>query len=743
MKTGNRLGKSGGWSKGRGDPGRDQIIPSPYNFVPLSPHVYFPDWDDRVSMDVPFSDGICGSFEVEVEAMTPIYVRCGGDNEKSSDFFRVTESGAYAIPGTSFKGMIRNVLEIASFGKIAPGVDDRRYGVRDLHNHKVYTDWMTNGSSPYKPTVRAGWLKLNDNKEWILYPCEFARIEQEELERFHGSGLELGQQQSGPEKYEKWKKNLKINCDIGEEKEYPHTNVKLRYRKATTPGKGEKEGILVFTGQPSKRKQSGCTNRNGKSCSRGKHMEFIFFSESDNGCPVPPDVKRDFQFIHSDDKNNPNDEWKFWKAKLGKGERVPVFYLAYRGTPKRHTISEVAGEPGVKLHSIGLAMMYRLPYLHSIHQAIGNPADSPHFGVSRLDLAQAMFGMVDGANALRGRVSFGVLLEQTGNRVESEVTTVLGGPKASYYPNYLQQETGKDPGRVRKDYMTYMDAGARIRGWKRYPIRSDGYSPDPPASPSEKVEVRFKPLPAGTKFRGRIHVHNLREVELGALFWVLTWGGAKNLRHSLGMARPLGYGSVRVTVPEDSLDLSAVTGKKLQNPTDLSKVFESEMNNKCIPGVGGTETVWKETDQIRELLLMADSKSGVRPEMLSYPVLDPKNRRNEFSDFKKRDLYLLPYSRFPREQIKRPGPGSRAPVPRPVPDDLTPVQTVLREFKKLSGKKLRKRILELEDLSTHDCKQLTRAAKNRPDWNQREYLKDERDWITPLKEKCAEFDAGS
>lgn len=116
-------------------------IPSPYNFVPVASRVFLPDWAAQVSQDVPFSDGISGWFEIEVEATTPIYVRNGGDlPERNPDnpqhwlkdrevqsFFKLP-NGSFAIPGSSIKGVIRSVLEIASFGKFSP-VDPKRYGV--------------------------------------------------------------------------------------------------------------------------------------------------------------------------------------------------------------------------------------------------------------------------------------------------------------------------------------------------------------------------------------------------------------------------------------------------------------------------------------------------------------------------------------------------------------------------------------------------------------------------------------
>ena len=100
-------------------PQNEPLIPSPYNFVPLSEQVFFPGWADQVSMDVPFSDGISGTLQVKVTAKTPLYIRNGGAHpeDKSklndpnyTDFFRVHPDGPYAIPGTSLKGMLRACL---------------------------------------------------------------------------------------------------------------------------------------------------------------------------------------------------------------------------------------------------------------------------------------------------------------------------------------------------------------------------------------------------------------------------------------------------------------------------------------------------------------------------------------------------------------------------------------------------------------------------------------------------------
>lgn len=107
-------------------------VTSPYNFVPLNKNVFFPEWGPLVSHDVPFENGLSGSFDVEIEAMSPIYIRgtqingdkfyTNKDGEKISTEFMhfndIDDKPKYFIPGSSFRNMIRSVVEIIGFGKM-------------------------------------------------------------------------------------------------------------------------------------------------------------------------------------------------------------------------------------------------------------------------------------------------------------------------------------------------------------------------------------------------------------------------------------------------------------------------------------------------------------------------------------------------------------------------------------------------------------------------------------------------
>jgi len=512
-------------------------ITAPYNFVPLSKKVFFPDWADKVSHDVPFADGISGELECELTTHTPIYVRNGGKWEhdhvmrdpKAQSFFYVKVDGQkkFMIPGTSLKGMLRNVVEIASFGKMTK-VDDHRYGVRDLTNpnKKLYVDHMTDtvGQRIYKSKAKAAWLTISpETEQWTLVPCSFARVEQTDLVNYHPRRPDgIKKRISAVKKYELWGGNLDLQFDHNGEGDHRHSCGMLRYIRATNIGKGKTRGCLVFTGQPAENKRD-VDPRN-----HSKHMEFIFFGEENRTLPVEKKIKKEFEFIHSDANENPNEEWAEWKKKLSHGHKVPVFYLTNKDG---------------SLHSIGLALMYRLPYKYSVVEAIGHT--SPDHQHTDPDLAETIFGFVNGnESALKGRVSISPAVAL--NPVAAQaVQTVLGGPKPSFYPNYITQPPELSANHPNLNYKTFMDDDCQIRGWKRYPARPKE-AIQIPKGVTDKVDTKLIPLKEGVRFFFRVKIHNLKPVELGALAWAMSWGGDSRLRHSLGMGKALGFGQATI-----------------------------------------------------------------------------------------------------------------------------------------------------------------------------------------------------
>ena len=594
-------------------------IRAPYNFVPLADWVYFPSWSDEASHDLPFSDGISGTLEFTLYAETPILVAC--EQDAGEKHFIQAPDGRYLIPGSTLRGMIRNVLEIATFGKMGM-IDDRHLGVRDLSGGlPAYAKAMTERvGRAYRARAETGWLRFEDGV-WRVYPCRHARIEHDDMAALLGfeqarqfKGFVQGKlddaQRTAQAKYRKWMDlggELDIRFEPGPVRDHNHSRGNLlRYSKASRVGLGTQKGRLVLTGQPSPR----------------KHMEFLFYDTS--GLVLEPDreVMRGFLKIHEDSK-----DWEFWRDRHWHGgENIPVFFISEGG----------------RIASLGLAQMFKLPYKLSVRDALCNSSPD-HCEPGRLDFVETLFGCAGaeelGRRGLKSRVSFGAAFSSDG-RLGETVTVILNSPKPSYYPNYIRQATAPSGTRLvpeSRGYTTLMDEHAELRGWKRYPSKPFAPPRDLPAS---KVTSALHPLAAGATFTGKLRFHNLKPQELGGLVWALTWNGDRNLVHQVGMGKPLGYGQSRIEI--DRIDLRC---NDPALPADNGSLFLQQCGLMFCAGMeqvcrdkqpGG----WRNSRQIAALLAMADPQIG-EGRNLGHMVLDHQSRRNDFVEAKKRENYFV------------------------------------------------------------------------------------------------------
>jgi len=656
-------GRPGGYDSrppDRGDRAEQMAeITAPYGFVPLGP-VVEPAWlhpalTQPFLHDVPFEDGVAGTFELVIEAETPICV-AGRSDDKERRNCKI--GSTYAIPGSSLRGALRNVVEAATFSRMTL-VNDHRYAVRDLQNRDLYLDHMASIQTNLKthkkepmPLVNAGWLvcRVEDDEERVVIePCHFAKIEYgwlEELAFKRGvRGFQPGEKQSSVDKYKKWggaPLDFKGQVMLARSPKPPQ--VISEFGKALNEGKPI-EGTLVFTGQPSRHDPT--RKGKGKGAGNAKHHDFVFYGRITKDIPVDEKQLADFQFAHSDRGQQhrmtdaPNTEWGYWKPEFEAGKRVPVFFLLH---------------PDGTLRAMGLAMMFRLSYAHSVHDLLTRSGHDPR---SRsLDLAEGLFGTVrklDQKNTLtlRGRVQLGHAIAQGAPKEEPPRTEVLGAPKASYYPNYITQRgpngraaTGRDGG---LRYDTYMndDPEVRLRGWKRFHPQTQTTKSFLTAKINlDRVGTTFRPLAAGTRFVATVNVHNLRPIELGALLWALDFGGDKQARHTLGLARPLGYGRCRLSASQWTI--RNLVGGASVDPNAAVQAFVLYMEDQL-----GQQ--WAASHMIRELIAIARPKN---PDEVRYQRLDSEKRINEFVDAKKAGLSLKSWADGVYPQLK--GTGTAA-----------------------------------------------------------------------------------
>lgn len=607
------------------------MIKAPYNFVPLAKTVVFPDWAEKISMDIPFEDGISGTIDVSYKAQTPVFIGNGkvkGEDGKDTPIVKnyKAANGQYALPGSSLRGMLRNVIEIASFGKFCR-IDNSILSHRDLHDKK-YTNAFRNKKN-------AGWLVYNDEKkEWALYPVEYYRVEDSLLEKIYHP------EKSYKERCEPQERRKTLN---GNPVIYFELNGEIADHISGKSFQGATKGYTVLTGQPGSKKK-----------------DFIFEEKTSKKIDSIDEIKRIFQGVNEANPANQkkgynlNDELKDFQKNNYPG--IPVFYLA-----------DSNGNP----ESLGLSQMYRLPYKKTLMDAVLHSSEL-HGEESRMDLPECIFGKIDNnKSSLRGRVQFE---DAVGKNVslDSMVTTILGNPKPSFYPNYIEQNPRKG------DYTTLMDDDVRLRGWKRYPVRN---TPNPLVPENEQKQqqqkfmessqqenssdkkqknqdnliTKFEPLKKNSVFEGKIHFHNLKPEELGALLWAITWNNNKELSHSIGMGKPYGFGQIKAEIKS----LSFLENSTISNDYAEANVEQiSSWQNKFSIFMESQISNWKDSQQLEELFAMSNPEKAERPNWdLEHMSLSDKEFTKAKGGQNNPKEYLAPYSSA-RQNLSLPKNGT-------------------------------------------------------------------------------------
>lgn len=576
-------------------------VKSPYNFVPapIEDQVFKPDWAKDVSHDIPFEDGESGEIEIEITAETPIFIRNGYSKPKEgekpteefSHFLDKKEQKKYFIPATSLKGMVRNVLEIMSFSRLAPvALGNSIFGLRDMNNQN-YSKTEIRG-------VREGWLVF-ENSSWHIKPTRSDKVTIESIEK-HFS------------KKSSWNHSVKFR-EMTAIQKYQSCGIKSFDKKVgiewshtvdrtgdifEIDDSGEYNGFLVLYGSIDNKK-----------------YEYVFEEPGNKKIQL---INQDLVKKMDDIESGKDDSlWNYFTKEL-KLKKIPVFY------------KEMSG----RIIHFGFSKLYRLnnaEYLRDLKPV------SSYSENQELDLGQTIFGQTSNdESTLKGRVYFSHALA-IGNPKSAEKVSyeILGSPKPSYYPFYLKQ---KNP---RNGYNTYQNNTSELRGFKKYHVKGQAkqneYTQEQKDSESM---VFFRPLEAGTKFTCKLRYHNLKPFELGALLSALTYhSNHDQLRHNLGMAKAMGYGRIKMDVKMDS--------EKFKK---YLKTFESEINTHSLRKFGKK---WVDTEQIKDLGSLA--KVGTDYARLNFPKLEvekfnqkkgKKEKVNEFNEIKQMFEFLKAPSEY-------------------------------------------------------------------------------------------------
>lgn len=548
---------------------------APYNFIPLP--LAIANRGQEIAQDRYHADRLTGKLSCTLTTASPIYVRAartlreykelgpeGKPLTPSMPTYGETEE-ELIIPGSSLRGMLRNLVEIVSYSRLAPVTGQRPFfrTVDDTSVGKSYNHRM-------RDKVRGGFFYQDRKIAWIQ-PCRVVRVTDDTLETIFPDGLYDGNPPNLTPKsalqYSKVYIRLPALNDIDPERILSVNKIFLEMEEGLT------EGILVITG-----------------AMQNKKHEFVFIKSGAGAVGrlnIPPEVLESFL---SDDQIT---RWQGMAFPAGKGRRRkgwlkngdPIFYLP--------------SEDNQDVAFFGRAYMFRLPYLHSPREMIPTDLNT----TEGYDLAEALFGRVESAKgegkAVAGRLFFSDARLQGSAKdallVEEPITLkILGAPRPSAIQHYLTQRY-PDYKNCLDHYDNNPDSETTLRGHKLYWHKGNAELADFQADPKQvmKSKTQFsppvKPVRTGKQFSFTIYFENLLDEELGVLLWILDKAAQEPYRLKIGMGKPYGLGSVKIEASLRLTDRRDRYAKLFDDPESQADEPRPDCKN-----AEGTEFCWEE-----------------------------------------------------------------------------------------------------------------------------------------------------
>lgn len=539
----------------------EKYATAPYNFIPLNKTV--------LGVEIPqhfnkyYDDRYTGYIDCTLTTKTNLYIRdtCDNNKQKSKDnpdFY--SPGGMLKIPGSSLRGMVRNLVEIVSFGKFTIFEDKLLFyrGLADncVNFRKEYGRNMSSRINQGSATMfkfNAGYLK-REGLEYYIIPAK----------------LENGKQ------FSQIKKRDKSEEFIIE-------------RRAD--GK-----YLVVSGNMEGKKHDWLINE------PNWNAEKINISSED----IHSYILDENRYKDDDEKKKECDKKDgdlLRLLKCSEEKIVPCFYVRWTDSKGRDRIS------------FGHTGYFRLAYKKTIGDHIPQSLKSK----DTIDMAESIFGK-ESSHASRLYFEDAVIIPGKNDVLLPRISPkILSGPKPTTFQHYLRQDyidkeilryytrqNDKD-----KKILNHWNSDCEIRGYKLYWHRIDNNWRE--AEPiNDKLHTIITPVKPNTKFSFRIRFENLTDIELGAVLFVLSL--PQGHYHKLGMGKPYGLGSVEI-IPSLYLTNRTERYKKLFSDKrwylgiekeDINR-FKNAFEKFVLKGIGdeanGADNLW-DVDRIKDLKIM-------------------------------------------------------------------------------------------------------------------------------------------
>ncbi len=527
------------------------LVSAPYRFVPLNEVIVAPE-RQGLPLDEPLAGDGSATLEVTWGIETPLLIGKSVQESGAEVVVPMHLGGkeSWVVPGATLRGLVRSSLEIIAFAKLRQVNDHFRFGVRDF-THRRYRDERQIGSDQQ---ICAGWLK-KEGDDYRIEPCA-------------GEGGDWGYVEidglPGNPRPESWSKKTRAE---------KYAAMAGRLTGFTVVGPRPLQSRMVY--RPETTGRPGTFVVSDKAVGK-KRYEYVFFpAASAQAIKILPGPWHEFEVMNCRQgrtRLEPDGAWADLVEQVENGEKVPVFWVGSL---------ENQGDD----FAFGLTRLFKIPHKCRVGDKIPE-AHRPRLGAGgkpERDFVENLFGFVDerddlvkipggdqlgNALARRSRVSFGFARPSDKSAfalwpdAERRFKTIAMAPRASYAPYYLVG-SAKD----------WSDTDCTLAGRKRYPPRYEAANlavaeaelrerlKDPeerivaasregrPPSPDVLTRLRFlRPTTTDAAFVGTIKLHNVTEIELGAVLWALTFGNDTNglYRHMLGRAKGMGAGQTAV-----------------------------------------------------------------------------------------------------------------------------------------------------------------------------------------------------
>lgn len=497
---------------------------NPYNFIPFGPPV-------RLSKGAPSHRriiGLTGSITVQLTNETPMLVaqRVSPQGEVPPRLENVKINGRLIIPATSLKGMVRSLLEAITnscFAIFDGSTLDYRMATQNALRLKA-------GRITRMPTATTPGEVEEMDRAWIAMSGKPNTVD-----NIIGGGSKIEHIATAP-----------AGATSGQE---IWVRIITVYRERFIKGRKVRVGpfhlITDITSSSMPGYRKGIYKITRDSIPLRKKRERVFLYKN----PAP---------TYSFDAIEAENYQRILKRQLEEHTKRGGFDLTERNPLQVGSLVYFEAD-GNKARRLSRVEIPRVSYQYSRADRLPSAYEKCSHP-DQVCAACQLFGFIADLNGLRGRITFGdaAWIDGDGEFNRFLHLRVLGEPHPTSCNFYLRDPNdsnqvrnydgekitdgrGKTQGppaavelRGRKFYWHH-----RTKNWREYEIPPDR------RQKFNSVRVLSKPIQPNNIFEFQVHFRNLSEAELGLLLYSLIL--EEPLRHKLGLAKALGFGTVKLT----------------------------------------------------------------------------------------------------------------------------------------------------------------------------------------------------